>query len=247
MTARTIIIGDIHACANALFALLDACRRTPADEVICVGDLVDRGTDPSAVVTFFMTDANASVVMGNHEDKHVRIRAGELKPGPGHLATQLQLGTLYDDALDYFATLPLNLERHGYFICHGGVIPGIPLDEQPRKALLRAKMPWMKNIFDTSQPWWLRYDGQVPIIYGHASTKDGKIRQVNNTWGIDTGAGHGGQLSALILPEGRVVSVPAPEHLSRDFYAQHADTLAQLELQHKQHRATLREQRRQRR
>lgn len=229
---RHIVIGDIHACANALFALLDACQRRPDDEVICVGDLVDRGQDPAGVVRFFMTDPNAISLMGNHEDKHVRIRAGELAPGPGHLATQLILGERYDDALDFFATLPLSLERCGHFICHAGVVPDTPLDAQPRQALLRGRMPWMKDIWDTSDPWWNHYTGSIPIVYGHLVTPDRKVRRLNNTWGIDTGAGVGGPLTALILPEQRVVSVPTEPRLGKRFYDDHADALATLEQQH---------------
>lgn len=240
---RHIVIGDIHSCADALFALLDACQRRPEDEVICVGDLIDRGPDPTGVVRFFMTDPNAVAIMGNHEDKHVRIRAGELKPGPSHLASQLLLGDLYDEAVDFFATLPLSLERRGYFICHAGVLPGVPLDEQPRKALLRAKMPWMKNIYDTADPWWNHYEGDVPIVYGHLATRDHNVRRVNNTWGIDTGAGHGGPLTALVLPEARVVSVGTEPRLGREFFVEHADELARLEQGHSETRERTRARR----
>jgi len=234
---KHIVIGDIHGCAGAMFALLDACQRTPEDEVISVGDLVDRGPSPEAVVRFFMNDPNATVVMGNHEDKHVRIRSGELVPGPGHLATQHQLGDFYDEAVDFMATLPLSMERAGHFICHGGVLPGTPLAEQPRSALLRGKMPWMRNIFDTRNPWWNRYEGDTPIVYGHASTRDGDIRRVGNTWGIDTGAGRGGPLTALILPERRVVSVPSEHGSSKEYARVYADALEVLAAKHADTRA----------
>ncbi len=236
MQQRHIIIGDIHACADALFALLEECGRRPEDEVVSVGDLVDRGPDPVRVVQFFMSDPNARVILGNHEDSHLRIRAGELAPAWGHLVTQLQLGDLYHEALDWFATLPLSLERCGHFICHGGVRPDLPLDEQPRAALLRAKMPWMKSIFDTGDPWFDHYEGEVPVVYGHM-THAGGVHRVNNTWGIDTGAGHGGRLTALILPERRLVSVPASANLISAFVAEHGEELERIDGLNKKRRA----------
>jgi len=209
MQARHIIIGDIHGCAAELFELLELCERRPRDEVVSVGDLVDRGPDPEAVIRFFMQDPNSAVILGNHEDKHLRIRSGELRAGPAQLASQIQLGDFYDEALDWFATLPLSLERAGHFICHAGVIPDVALEEQPRSALLRAKMPWMKDIFDQSEPpWWERYDGAMPVVYGH-SVHVGGVHHYGSTWGLDTGVCHGGALSALILPSCEVVSVEA--------------------------------------
>lgn len=224
-TQRHIIIGDIHGCAQELFALLDACGRTPDDEIISVGDLIDRGPDPRAVIELFMTDPNACAILGNHEDKHVRIRTGELRPGSAQIIDRIQLGDFYDTALDWFETLPLSLERSGHFICHAGVIPGTPLDEQPRKALLRAKMPWMKNIWDTSgTPWWDLYEGETPVVYGH-SVHAGTPNVTDNTFGIDTGACHGLTLTALILPEQRLVSVDASDDHYRTLKRKYAAEL----------------------
>jgi serine/threonine protein phosphatase 1 len=239
--SRHIIIGDIHGCADELFALLEACDRGPEDEVVSVGDLIDRGPDPEAVIRFFMDDPNSAAILGNHEDKHVRMRTGELAGGRAQMLSQIQLGDFYDAALDWFETLPLTLERAGHFICHGGVIPGVPLDEQPRSALLRGKMPWMKNIFDNSAtPWWDRYDGDVPVIYGHSTHARG-VLIANNTWGLDTGACHGHSLSALILPEGRVVSVPAGADHFGTLLAKHRDAITAQERRARTNRSEARQ------
>ena len=80
MAQRTIIVGDIHACWQELQRLLERCGRTSEDEVVSVGDLVDRGPEPAEVVRFFREDGNAIAILGNHEDRHVRIVDGELPP-----------------------------------------------------------------------------------------------------------------------------------------------------------------------
>ena len=43
MTGRTIAIGDIHGCAAALAAVIDAVAPTADDTIVTLGDYVDRG------------------------------------------------------------------------------------------------------------------------------------------------------------------------------------------------------------
>ena len=212
-SARTLVIGDIHGCWDELQQLLEACDRQPDDEVLSLGDMIDRGPNPLEVVRFFMNDPAASAILGNHEDSHLRVRAGEpLVPKDSAVVTRHQLGAFYDEALDWFATLPLSAQRHGHLIVHAGFIPGLSFAEQPRQALLRGRMPWMKSLFDNSHTyWWERYEGELPIVHGHyyGHGLSEQPRHVNGTWGIDNGACFGGYLTALILPEGRTVQVKA--------------------------------------
>jgi serine/threonine protein phosphatase 1 len=214
---RTIVIGDIHSCWNELQRLLEKCRVSPEDEIVSVGDLVDRGPEPGAVVRFFRERPGTTAVLGNHEDKHVRLVAGEsIRPGKSQLITRQQLGTDYTDTVAWFRTLPLWLERHGCLIVHAGINPGIPVDRQPRNALLRGLMPWMENIFDVTGPFWPTvYDGLVPVVFGHSVCQN-VVVPVNNAWGIDTGACFGSRLTALILPRFEVVQVEA----RRDYWAE---------------------------
>lgn len=58
------IIGDIHGCIKTLKALLD---KLPKDEqIIFVGDLIDRGTGSSEVIQL-IREKNYDCVIGNHE------------------------------------------------------------------------------------------------------------------------------------------------------------------------------------
>jgi hypothetical protein len=50
MAGRTIAVGDIHGCSAALASLLDAVRPGPADTVVALGDLIDRGPDSRGVL-----------------------------------------------------------------------------------------------------------------------------------------------------------------------------------------------------
>ena len=170
------------------------------------GDLVDRGPKPKEVVQFFMNDEHAHVILGNHEDKHIRIRKGELEASLSQVICKAQLGDFYDEAVDYFESFPLYLQAHDCLIVHAGFVPNTPLEEQPRNAFLRGRMPWMKSHYDKSHGgWWEHYKGQKTIIYGHSSHPFVHIQ--NNTYGLDTGCCHGKTLSALILPERTIVEV----------------------------------------
>ncbi len=59
-----IIISDIHGCYKTLLKLLKQC---PDEQLVFLGDLVDRGPDSASVVRFAM-DNKIPTLMGNHED-----------------------------------------------------------------------------------------------------------------------------------------------------------------------------------
>ncbi len=67
---RKIIIGDIHGCFYELQCLLDKIGPNKDDEIISVGDFVDRGPSSLEVVKFFRQNQNTVAIKGNHERKH---------------------------------------------------------------------------------------------------------------------------------------------------------------------------------
>ena len=74
---RHILIGDVHGMDSALEVLLERVAPTAADQIIFVGDLVDKGPDSAGVVRRVreLSDTNDVVlVLGNHEDTHARYR-----------------------------------------------------------------------------------------------------------------------------------------------------------------------------
>ena len=70
---RTIIIGDIHGCNQALSALLDKVKPEMEDRLILLGDLFDRGSESWEVFqTIHKLDESLRerlvLLKGNHED-----------------------------------------------------------------------------------------------------------------------------------------------------------------------------------
>ena len=209
-TTRTIVVGDIHGCFEELQKLLSMISFSEYDELISIGDLIDRGPHPKEVLSFFINTPNAHSIMGNHEDKHIRIFDGELEASRSQEICIDQLGSFYEESISYMKTLPLYLQRENFWLVHAGFLPDVPPHQQPRNTLLRGRMPWMESNYDKSfGGWWKHYSGKEPVVYGHTVFHDVHIE--NNTYGLDTGACHGQRLSGLILETQTIVQVEAKE------------------------------------
>lgn len=201
----TLIIGDIHGCHAELLDLLDRAGVGDDDLVVSVGDLVDRGPDPASVVEFFRRRERSVVLCGNHERKHVRKVLSYSQQ-----VTQLQLGARYDDDVRWFASLPYHWERDDVRVVHWGLFPGVPLDQVPEEvrsgtasgdALLKERLG--------ERPWYELYDDDKPVAFGHAVVGPEPLVLRDRVFGLDTGACHGMRLTGLLLPQMRLVSVPA--------------------------------------
>jgi serine/threonine protein phosphatase 1 len=71
MANRTIAIGDIHGCPDALAALLDAVAPDRDDTVVTLGDSIDRGPNSRAVLdrlTALAGHCRLVPFLGNHEE-----------------------------------------------------------------------------------------------------------------------------------------------------------------------------------
>jgi hypothetical protein len=209
---RTIVIGDLHGCQDEALELLDSLAVTVRDRVIFAGDLVDRGPKRRECVDLAMRH---SCILGNHEEKHLRIRKQQRKDVlPDHLAT---IRVLDESHFNYFESLPLFLRipEANAVVVHAGVLPGTAIEAQPSSALLHAQClrpPAKDSKWPSKAPadwkFWTHYwPGPERVIFGHTVLD----RPLVTKWavGIDTGCVHGGSLTAVVLPEWKIVSVPA--------------------------------------
>ena len=67
---RTLAIGDIHGCFNALTTMADAIQFRPDDLIVLLGDYIDRGPDSKRVVDWILEQRsvlNFIALRGNHE------------------------------------------------------------------------------------------------------------------------------------------------------------------------------------
>lgn len=208
---KQLIIGDIHGCYRELQALLDQAELGDEDEIIAIGDLLDRGPKPVEVLNFFRNTPNARSIRGNHEQKHIRANEEELKPALAQLITRWQIGTDYEQALSFMESLPLYIDLPDALLLHGFFEPNVKLEDQHPYMLMgtMGREEYLKKNFE--RPWYEYYDSEKPLIVGH---RDYSMMQKPFIWndrvyGIDTGCVYGGVLTGLILPDFKLISAPA--------------------------------------
>lgn len=192
----------------ALVALLQAVRYEPAeDDLICLGDYIDRGPDSRKVVEFFMElkehhRPRVTLLKGNHEDMCIEAHkdgvineydARTMWRFNGCQATLASWGGKVPiEAIRFMESLLLYHENRDMIFVHGGVVPELPLEDSDPYDLL-----WSRN----TAP---HYSGKT-VVVGHTIQPEGVTFDAKaNTLSIDTGAfiamlGMPGRLSIVDL------------------------------------------------
>ncbi len=209
---RTIVIGDMHGCWQEFQQLLEKCGVDVDDRVIALGDIVDRGPASLDVLDYFRHASDARSLKGNHERKHVRSYHGEINPADSQRFARREIGEeMYPDAVTFMDSLPHYIDLPEALLVHGFYEPGVALEEQ-RTTVLVGTMSGQHYLEKKyNKPWYDLYDEDKPLVVGHLNyLKNGDPLIVEDrVYAIDTGCCKGGRLTALILPDFELVSVPA--------------------------------------
>jgi len=209
---RTIVIGDLHGCFTEALELLDRLALAKSNRVIFAGDLVDRGPEPRACVELAMRH---ECILGNHEEKHLQQRKRKDEDlSPDHLRTRRALSA---EHYAYFEKLPtfIRLPEHGAVVVHAGVMPNVAIEAQDPYHLLHAQCihpPERKSFWPSKAPathtfWTNHWRGPERVIFGHTVLDVPLVSE--HAVGIDTGCCFGGPLTAVVLPDWQIVSVPS--------------------------------------
>lgn len=132
---RIVFIGDVHGMLHELKELIETFSPVKGDQVIFVGDLVDKGYDSPGVVKYIRELSlhyKVTVVAGNHEDKHQRYRrhlvlnpeiAAQMSTHQPELAEITSKLNAAD--IRFMDSFPLfhRVQDHNILVVHGG-IPG---------------------------------------------------------------------------------------------------------------------------
>ncbi|HJL19412.1 MAG TPA: metallophosphoesterase family protein [Sandaracinaceae bacterium LLY-WYZ-13_1] len=208
---RTVVVGDLHGCLEELERLLDAVGFTARDRLIAVGDLVGKGPDGAGVVRFLRTGGHEAV-RGNHDAKLLAARRGE-RDRPLGAKHRAHAEAMDDADWAWLDGLPpwLQLPDHGAIVVHGGLVPGVPLEAQDPDVVtnLRSIRPdgTPSQRVDEGEPWAKHWPGPELVIFGHDAIRG--LQRWEHAVGLDTGCVYGLELSALMLPDRRIVSVPS--------------------------------------
>lgn len=207
---RTIVIGDVHGCLEELRDLLRAVEATERDALVSVGDLIGKGPDSRGVLEWAMTAPNLRIVLGNHELRFLEAwRAGRRPAEKAYDAETLrQLGDKFDEYMRFLAGCPMHLDMTEALVVHGGFDPRLGGPERQDAAVVAN----LRRLEDGA-PWYERYSSPRLVVFGHWVRKEPVVR--DNVVGLDTGCVFGGSLTAVVLPERRLVSVPARKAYAR--------------------------------
>ena len=130
-TMRILVIADIHANWTAFKTVL---RAEPVfDACLCVGDLVDYGTQPRECINWVRGNCDA-IVRGNHDHavaQHVATRKGGGFRLLAAATRPLHWDKLNPDTITWLAQLPVTqyVELGGYSFHMVHATPRDPMDE----------------------------------------------------------------------------------------------------------------------
>ncbi len=207
---RTLAIGDIHGCLDALNLLLERIELRPDDLLIALGDYVDRGPDSRGVLDRLIPlhqSGQLIALRGNHDAMMLDARKANGRAmwlAVGGRETLASYGVAFAEAFK-ITDIP---ERHWifleealvdwyeidtHFFVHAGAYYDIPLDEQPEDVLLWEKL-------HDPLP---HVSGKV-MVCGHTRQASGVPLNLGHAVCIDTGAYEpDGWLTCLDVRTGR--------------------------------------------
>lgn len=219
---RILVISDIHGELKLFDSLLEKVKYdADEDQLILLGDYVDRGLDSKGVLNRVseLKRNGAVVLRGNHDEMMLNVvdgvsgalerweRNGALMTLQSYDSSKesviLSAGAEFEKHISLIREMDYYYETKDYIFVHAGVSPDTPVQKTDPHTFL-----WIRELF------YEKYSGDKTVIFGHTPTS--AIRQEknhdiyfgeNNIIGIDGAATYGGQLNCLELPGKRTHSV----------------------------------------
>lgn len=225
------VIGDIHGCANLLEQLLVLIGDRP---ILTTGDVGDRGPDTRKVLDILIA-RQAKGVMGNHdqwlrqlvmEGKLDRLALSAAVKGIPTLVSygfqhptvpaeiEAQVKRIPKAHVGWLKALPLiaglTVMGQRFWLSHVGVprfphLVNLPLDQViPTLALVDED-----NLLWAFEDPRMSLQTDRTVIMGHVALSQPLM--LPHIINVDTGAGKGGGLTALLIPEMSFVTVGLDE------------------------------------
>jgi serine/threonine protein phosphatase 1 len=210
---RFIALGDIHGRHDLLARFLDT---RPEQQMICVGDYIDRGDNSAQVLRMLQMRPDIICLSGNHEEMMLGFLDAPAQHGSrwlrnGGLQTMASFGvygvteasrtealtqardklaeTMGDDLITWLRNRPTRWQSGNVAVVHAGADPATPIEDQTTRTL-----HWGHPDFERKQ----RQDG-VWVVHGHTMVDAAHATQ--GRIAIDTGAYATGCLTAAVIDE----------------------------------------------
>jgi serine/threonine protein phosphatase 1 len=241
-------IGDIHGQHKMLLELLRIIRERPLrdeDELVFLGDYIDRGEDSRAVLETLIDlqkqRENVVFLRGNHEQLMLDARDGpppEPAEQPGYVIHSPQMlnwlqnggvDTLLNyDVADFSCWWESIPQSHWQFIRDTHLEHIAEKYHFVHAGLLPPGKTWEGDFWErhVDPRLWIRepflssrhtFDGRI-VVFGHTPQRNGRPLISRNKIGLDTGAVFGGPLTAAVFtPHTPGQRMPGPEFLQAPF------------------------------
>lgn len=223
MNNRLFVLSDVHGNYDEMMALYEQLPINPKkDQLIVLGDFIDRGPDTKKVVEQLMKWKKKyphwQILYGNHEDLMLDalMYGGRIYDSYYLWYSQGGRETFYSyipenlteyekqiiqvkdaipqEHLEWIAGLPRFYQTEDYIFVHGGLKPGKTVEETETQDIL-----WIRDEFIDSD-----YDWSKKVIFGHTPDFEnlGMPIVMDNKIGIDGAIGAPGfkNLIGLELP-----------------------------------------------
>ncbi len=204
---RTLAIGDIHGCLTALETLADHAAFAPDDQLVFLGDYVDRGPDSRGVIDYLIDlkkTAQVVTLKGNHEIMMMWCRQSEealekwLSYGGDTTLASYGIEEVNDVPPEHWRFMedcfPF-YETETHLFIHANLVPDQSLVTQ----LAGGTIFWEPFDPKQSKP----HQSGKPFICGHTRQTGGRPVSVGHAICIDTGCyDPGGWLTCLDVDTG---------------------------------------------
>jgi bis(5'-nucleosyl)-tetraphosphatase (symmetrical) len=203
---------------DELRALRSKLKIKEEDREFCVGDLLNKGPKSVELLRYVKSEG-ILCVRGNHEDKFIRYHHHQ-KNGNNPMRLNALEQEIYDrlneEDFVFLESLPLYRMFGELCILHAGVLPTTRLEKLDKKAAAQimrvryvdetGRFVHLENTDPAKHFFWSElYDGRYGyIVYGHQPFLKPRVDRFS--FGIDTGAVYGNELSAVVFEDGVVAN-----------------------------------------
>jgi serine/threonine protein phosphatase 1 len=227
---RRFAIGDIHGCAKALRGLLDVIDPQPTDEIVFLGDYVDRGPDSRDCIEQIIQLSHRSRVValrGNHELMLCGVAFAGMDAkvwydNGGH-ATVASYGGRIDKIpshhRDFLVSLRMHYETETDIFVHACYEPDVEM------TLQKDEVRYWQHL---RHPWPRPHQSGKRVYVGHTPQADGHVLDLGYMVCLDTACFAGGLLTAMNLDDMSIIQVDKHGHLRQSPWNRMKASFAEL-------------------